>query len=131
MGEKQLLSTSETRSGPTGSDRERRQLLVPLVHLVLEYVEVVGRRHCDDVVLGVPGAVQDFLVEVQTVHADLVLLALAPGADLAGLEGLQGLAVLAGCLQGDVPSVAAVEHPEEVVVRARHHHAGRGDTGRD
>lgn len=57
----------------------------PISSFILEYVEVVSRRHGDDVVLRVPGGVKDFLVEVQTVHADLVLLAFAAGAHLAGL----------------------------------------------
>lgn len=61
------------------------KLTAALVHFVLEYVEVVGRRHGDDVVLGVPGGVEDLLVEVQTVHADFVLLALAARTHFAGL----------------------------------------------
>lgn len=87
-----------------------------LIHLVLEYVEVVCGRHSDDVVLGVPGGVEDLLVEVQTVHADFVLLAFATRRHLAGFKYLHGLAILSGCLQGQVPPLAAVEHPEEVVV---------------
>lgn len=100
-----------------------------LVHLVLEYVEVVCGGHGDDVVLGVPGGVEDLLVEVQTVHADFVLLALATCRHLAGLEDLHRLAVLPGRLQGQVPPLAAVEHPEEVVVGAGHHHAERPQGG--
>lgn len=46
-----------------------------------------------------PGSVKDLLVEVQTVHADFVLLALAARGHFAGLEDLHGLAVLPGRLQ--------------------------------
>lgn len=93
-----------------------------LVHFILEYVEVVGGCHSDDVVLRVPGCVQDLLVEVQTVHADLVLLAFPARTHLPGLQHLQRLAVLTGCLQGHVSVLATVEHPEEVVVGAGHYH---------
>jgi len=111
-------------------DRSRvRSPVAPLVHFILEYVEVVGRRHGDDVVLGMPGRVEDLLVEVQTVHADFVLLALSARAHLARLQDLHGLAVLSGGLQGHIPPLAAVEHPEEVVVRAGHHHTDGGRGG--
>ena len=53
-----------------------------LVDFVLEDVEVVGGGHGDDVLLGVPGGVQDLLAEVQAVHADLVLATLAPDTHL-------------------------------------------------
>lgn len=43
------------------------------LELVLENEEVVGGGHGDDALVGVPRRVQDFLVEVQAVHADLVL----------------------------------------------------------
>lgn len=62
-----------------------QELTLELVHFILEYVEVVGCRHCDDVVLGVPRSVKDLLVEVQTVHADFVLLAFAACGHFAGL----------------------------------------------
>ncbi len=50
--------------------------------LVLEQKEVVGCGDGNDVLVWVPGRVQDFLVEVQAVHVDLVLLALPAGAHL-------------------------------------------------
>ena len=53
-----------------------------LLVILLEEEEIVGGGHRDDVLLRVPGGVQDLLVEVQTVHGDLVLLPLAPGAHL-------------------------------------------------
>ena len=124
---------------PSASDRThhvgRGEVVgaVRVAHFVLEDVEVVDGRHGDDVVVGVPGRVQDLLVEVQTVHADLVLLALAAaataaaaGADPARLQQLQRQVVLAGRLQGGVTPLGAVEHAEEVVVRARHDNAERG-----
>ena len=50
--------------------------------LVLQQEEVVGGGHGDDVLVRVPGRVEDLLVEVQAVHVDLVLLPFAPGAHL-------------------------------------------------
>ena len=55
-----------------------RRMLV----ILLKQKEIVGSCHRDDVLLRMPGRVQDLLVEVQTVHGDLVLLPLAPGAHL-------------------------------------------------
>ena len=102
-----------------------------LVHFVLEYVEVVGGCHSDDIVLRVPGSVEDFLVEVQAVYTDLVLLPLPAGTHLAGLQDLPWLTALPGRLQGHVPPLAPVKHPEEVVVRACHHHTVEGNEGED
>ena len=93
-----------------------------LIHFALEYVEVVGRCHSNDVILGMPGSVEDLLVEVQTVHADLILLTFATRAHLTGLQDLHGHAILPRRLQCDVLPVVTVKHPEEVVVRASHHH---------
>lgn len=93
-----------------------------LVHFFLEDVEVVGGCHGNDIFLRVPGGVQDLLVEVQAVHADLVLLPLAAGANPARLQDLPGLAALARSLQGDVPPLRAIQHSEEVVVGSSHHH---------
>jgi len=83
-----LGEACEAEGDATGRPPPRQisgKLTAALVHFVLEYVEVVGRRHGDDVVLGVPGGVEDLLVEVQTVHADFVLLALAARTHFAGL----------------------------------------------
>ena len=98
-----------------------------LVQLVLKYIKVVGGCHGDDVVLGVPGRVQDLLVKVQAVHTDLVLLPLPARAHLPGLEHRAGLAALPTRLQGHVLAVTAIEHPEEVVVGSRHHDTEEGD----
>lgn len=92
-----------------------------LVQFVLKYIEVVGGGHRYDVVLGVPGSVQDLLVKVQTVYADLVLFALPSRANLAGLEHRAGLATLPGRLQRHVLPVTPVEHSKEVVIGACHH----------
>lgn len=67
-----------------------------------------------------PGSVEDLLVEVQAVHADLVLLPLAAGGHFARFQRRPWFAALPGCLQCDVPPGVAVKHSEEVVVRARH-----------
>lgn len=55
---------------------------VPLVDLVLEDVKVVGGCYGDDVFMGVPRRVEDFLAEVQAVHTDLILATLAANAHL-------------------------------------------------
>lgn len=43
------------------------------LELVLQYEQVVGGRHRDDALVRVPRRVQDLLVEVEAVHAYLVL----------------------------------------------------------
>ena len=52
------------------------------LELVLEQEEVVGGCDGDDVLVRVPGGVQDLLVEVKAVNVDLVLLPLATRANL-------------------------------------------------
>lgn len=69
-----------TRSHPC---QISHKLTLFLVHFILEYVEVVGRCHRDDVVLGMPSSVKDLLVEVQTINADFILLALPTCTHLA------------------------------------------------
>ena len=44
--------------------------------VLLEQEQVVGGGHRDDVLLGVPGGVEDLLVEVQAVHGDFILFPL-------------------------------------------------------
>ena len=63
---------------------------------------------------------QDLLAEVQTVDADLVLLAFASRAHLASLQHLLRLHVVAARFKSDVSLRFAVEHPEEVVIRTGH-----------
>ena len=48
-----------------------------LLVILLEEEEIVGGGHGDDVLLRVPGSVQDLLVEVQAVHGDFILFPLA------------------------------------------------------
>ena len=47
-----------------------------LLVILLEEEEIVGGSHSDDVLLGVPGSVEDLLVEVQAVHGDFILFPL-------------------------------------------------------
>lgn len=91
-----------------------------LVDFVLENVQVVGGCHCNHVIFGVPGSVEDLLIEVQAVHADLVLLPLASRGHLAWFERGPRFAALPGRLQCDVPPGVAVKHSEEVVVGSGH-----------
>lgn len=80
------ITLDEAAGGTHEVTHTRSHISSPqLVHFVLEYVEVVGSRHCDDVVLGMPRSVKDLLVEVQTVHADFILLTFATSAHFAGL----------------------------------------------
>lgn len=91
-----------------------------LVDFVLENVQVVGGCHSYHVIFGVPGSVKDFLVEVQAVHADLILLPLATGGHFTRFERSPWFAALPGRLQCDIPPGVAVKHSEEVVVGAGH-----------
>lgn len=91
-----------------------------LVDFVLEYVQVVGGSHGNNVVGRMPGRVQNLLIEVQTVHTDLVLLPLPSWTHSPGLQTGSRLAVLSGSFQGHVPPRVSVKHPEEVVVGPRH-----------
>lgn len=100
-----------------------------LVDFVLEYIQVVGSGHGNDILLGVPCGVQDLLVEIQAVHTDLVLLPLAAGAHLPGLQNGTGFTVLPGRLQRDISPGVPVEHPEEVVIGAGHD--GTAERGRE
>lgn len=91
-----------------------------LIDFVLENVQVVGGCHSDHVIFGVPGSVEDLLVEVQAVHADLVFLPLATSGHFPWFERSPGFAAFSGCLQCNVPPGVAVKHSEEVVVGAGH-----------
>lgn len=100
-----------------------------LVDFVLENVQVVGGCHSNHVIFGVPGSVEDLLIEVQAVHADLVFLPLAPRGHFARFERSSRFAALPGRLQCDVPPGVAVEHSEEVVVGASHDGTEEGRSG--
>lgn len=69
---------------------------------------------------------EDFLGEVQAVHADVVLPALSPGgADPPRLQHGPRFAAFPRGLQGHVALGVPVEHAEEVVVGSGHDHAER------
>lgn len=91
-----------------------------LVDFVLEYVQVIGGSHGNDIVRGVPGRVQDLLVEVQTVHTDLIFLPLTPCTHLPGFEAGAWFAALSRGLQGHIPPCVSIKHSEEVVVGPGH-----------
>lgn len=96
------------------------------VEFVLEDVQVVGGGDGDDVLVGVPGRVQDLLGEVQAVHADVVLPPFpAGGADPPWLQDGSGFAALPRGLQGHISLGVAVKHSEKVVVGAGHNHTGQ------
>lgn len=98
-----------------------------LVQFILEYVQIVGGGHGDDVVQRMPGSVEDLLVKVQTVYTDLILFALPTCAYFARLQDRSWLAVFPRRLEGHVLSVVPVKHPEEVVVGTSHHNAVEKD----
>lgn len=91
-----------------------------LVDFVLEYIQVIGGSHSNNVVVGVPSRVQNLLIEVQTIHTDLVLLPLPAWTHSPRLQTGSRLAVLSGSFQGHVPPRVSVKHPEEVVVGPCH-----------
>ena len=91
-----------------------------LVGLVLEYVQVIGGSHGNDVLRWVPGRVQNLLAEVQAVHAHLVLLSLPTCTHSARLQAGARLAVLPGSFQRNIPPCSPIEHSEEVVVGPSH-----------
>lgn len=99
-----------------------------LVQFILEYVQIVGGGHSDDVVQGMPGSVEDLLVKVKTVYTDLILFALPTRAHFARFQDRPWLTVLPRRLQGHILPVAPVKHPEEVVVGAGHHDAAERQT---
>lgn len=100
------------------------------VEFVLEDVQVVSGSDGDDVLIRVPGRMEDLLGEVQAVHADVILPAFSSGrTDSPWLENSSGFAALPGCFQGHVPLGVPVEHAEEVVVGSSHDHTRRRRNG--
>lgn len=67
-----------------------------------------------------PGGVEDFLVEVQTVDAYLVFFSLVPGVHFARLEDRLRLDDVLRRLHCHVLLVVAIKDAEEVVVTAGH-----------
>lgn len=94
-----------------------------LVDLILKYIKVIGGCNGDDVFVGMPGGVEDFLAEVQAVNADLVFATFTTDAHLAGFQDRPRFAVLPRRLQRHVALCIAVEHSEEIVVGTCHDHA--------
>lgn len=68
-----------------------------------------------------PGGVQNLLVEVETVHADLVLLPFAASANFAWLQHRLRLDDVPGRLQRYILFRVAIEYAEEVVVAPGHY----------
>lgn len=68
-----------------------------------------------------PGRVQDLLVKVQAVHADLVLFPLPARAHLARLQQRLRLDDVPTRLQRHLLLRVAVEHAEKVVIATRHY----------
>lgn len=77
-----------------GSERFKQML----VQFFLEYVQIVGGGHSNDVVQWMPGSVEDLLVKVQTVYTDLILFAFPTCAYFARFQDRSRLAVLPRCL---------------------------------
>ena len=73
---------SHSSNPPEWRGRLMWMVKMRMLVILLKQKEIVGSCHRDDVLLRMPGRVEDLLVEVQTVHGDLVLLPLAPGAHL-------------------------------------------------
>lgn len=92
-----------------------------LVQFILKNVQIVGGGYGDDVVQRMPGCVDNLFAEVQTVHTDFILFALPTCAYFARLEDGSRPTVFPRRFVGHVLLIASVEHPEEVIVRTRHH----------
>lgn len=90
---------------------------------VLKNVQVVAGCDGDDVFIGMPGGVEDFLPEVQTVHADVRLFPFLAHAHPPRLQDRPPLAHLPTGLQSHVAQTRPVKHSEVVVVSACHDHA--------
>lgn len=64
-------------------DRSNRKYWLKFI---LEYEQVVGGRHRDYILLRMPGRVQDLLIEIEAIDADLVLFPFAAGANFTRLQ---------------------------------------------
>ena len=84
-------------------------------------VEIVGGGDGEDVVLWMPGGMEDFFVEVEAIDGNLVLFPFVRHADFARFQNLSRTHVLPRSLERRLPlGSASVEHPEEVVVTSGH-----------
>lgn len=90
---------------------------------VLKNVEVVAGCDGNDVFFGMPGGMEDFLPEVQTVHAYVRLFSFLAHAHPARLQDGPPLTHLPTGLQSHVTQTRPVKHSEVVVVSACHDHA--------
>lgn len=87
--------------------------------LVLEYEQVVSGCDGYDVLGRMPGRVENFLVEIQTVDTDLVLFSFASRANLLGFECRLGSGNFSRSLQRDIAFGSAIKHAKEIVIRPR------------
>lgn len=92
-----------------------------LIRFLLEYIKVIDCCQGNNVILRMPGGVEDLSAEVQAVHSDLVPLAPASRAHPPGLDRAAWGAVFPGGFQGPIPLGVAIKHPEEVVIGACHY----------
>ena len=84
-------------------------------------VKIVGGCDGEDVILGMPGGMEDFFVEIEAVDGNLVLLPFVRHANFARFEDLARAHVFSRSLEGRLPlGSASIEHPKEVVVTPRH-----------
>lgn len=90
---RQLLFIFVYQSSGAQAETGTSVLQQMLVQLVLEYVQIVGCGHSNDVVQRMPGSVEDLLVKVQTVYTDLILFALPTCAYFARFQDRSRLAV--------------------------------------
>ena len=96
-------------------------LASPSEFLVVQ-VEIIGGGDGEDVVLGMPGGMEDFFVKVEAIDGNLVLFPLVRHADLARFQDLPRTNVFPRSLEGRLPlGSATIEHPKEVVVTPRHY----------
>ena len=86
--------------------------------MTLKEVKVVRGGKREDPVRRMPSGVEDLAVEVETVDADLVLLALAAGTNAAWPQRLAWLKVFTVRLEGHIAPRLTVKDAEEVVVGA-------------
>lgn len=122
--------------GPSVSFGRRALYLLCMVmtmgrHSVLKNIEVVAGSDGDDVVFGVPGGVEDFLAEVQTVHADVCLFPLPAHTHPSRLQDRPALTQLPAGLQSHIASARSIKHSKVVVVSPGHYNAGEEEKLRE
>ena len=57
-----------------------------MLELILKQKEIICSRHRNDIFSGMPCGMQDLLIEVQTVHTNLILLTFTTGTDLGLMQ---------------------------------------------